>query len=184
MKNLYNHVYYIRNKQALPVGSRPVHTGKEKRGKKKKDRADGNAQFNLEAIDGEEAADDAFLEPRPQHDHVVLLIHPAGFVLANLSLSLSLPASLLLDLTFSLAKSLVISCALTVYREGGPDGDGHACAEEMVAASRGDVGGGGRGATRHVARARDPAPVGVFAGSRSHRFELWLRMHAHPPTTN
>ena len=30
---------------------------------------------HLEAIDGEEAADDALLEPRPQHDHVVLLIH-------------------------------------------------------------------------------------------------------------
>ena len=35
----------------------------------------------------------------------------------------------------------------------------------MVAASRDDVGGGGRGATRHVARARDPTPAGVFAGS-------------------
>ncbi len=29
----------------------------------------------LEAVDGEEAAEDALLEARPQHDHVVLLIH-------------------------------------------------------------------------------------------------------------
>ena len=30
---------------------------------------------HLEAVDGEEAAEDALLEPRAQHDHVVLLIH-------------------------------------------------------------------------------------------------------------
>jgi len=65
-----------------------------KRNKKHKDRPDRNEEesyhapsCNLEAIDGEEAADDALLEPRPQHDHVVLLIHPAGVVLSNLSLS-------------------------------------------------------------------------------------------------
>jgi hypothetical protein len=30
---------------------------------------------HLEAVDGEEAAEDALLEARPEHDHVVLLIH-------------------------------------------------------------------------------------------------------------
>jgi len=30
---------------------------------------------NLEAVDGEEAAEDTLLEPRAEHDHVVLLIH-------------------------------------------------------------------------------------------------------------
>jgi hypothetical protein len=29
----------------------------------------------LEAVDGEEAAEDALLEPRAEHDHIVLLIH-------------------------------------------------------------------------------------------------------------
>ena len=29
----------------------------------------------LEAVDGEEAAEDALLEPRAQHDHVVLHVH-------------------------------------------------------------------------------------------------------------
>jgi hypothetical protein len=29
----------------------------------------------LEAVDGEEAAEDALLEPRPQHDDVVLDVH-------------------------------------------------------------------------------------------------------------
>ena len=32
---------------------------------------------DLEAIDGEKAAEDALLEPRPQHDHVVLHVHRA-----------------------------------------------------------------------------------------------------------
>ena len=45
---------------------------------------------NLEAVDGEEAADDAFLEPRPQHDHVVLLIHLAAM---GRSIDLTLSAS-------------------------------------------------------------------------------------------
>ena len=38
---------------------------------------------HLEAVDGEEAAEDALLEPRAQHDHVVLLIHgcPARWLL-------------------------------------------------------------------------------------------------------
>ena len=34
---------------------------------------------DLEAIDGEEAAEDALLEARAEHDHVVLLIHGGGF---------------------------------------------------------------------------------------------------------
>ena len=38
---------------------------------------------HLEAVDGEEPAEDALLEPRAQHDHVVLLIHgcPARWLL-------------------------------------------------------------------------------------------------------
>jgi hypothetical protein len=34
---------------------------------------------DLEAVDGEEAAEDALLEPRAEHDHVVLLVHGGGF---------------------------------------------------------------------------------------------------------
>ena len=33
---------------------------------------------HLEAVDGEEAAEDALLEPRAQNDHVVLLVHGGG----------------------------------------------------------------------------------------------------------
>lgn len=33
---------------------------------------------HLEAVDGEEAAEDALLEPRAQHDDIVLLIHGCG----------------------------------------------------------------------------------------------------------
>jgi hypothetical protein len=36
----------------------------------------GNARCaHLEAVDGEEAAEDALLESRAEHDHIVLLIH-------------------------------------------------------------------------------------------------------------
>ena len=41
---------------------------------------------NLEAVDGEEAAEDALLEPRAQHDHVVLLVHGgAGWLAAAIA---------------------------------------------------------------------------------------------------
>ena len=37
--------------------------------------ASGRCSAHLEAVDGEETAEDALLEPRAQNDHVVLLIH-------------------------------------------------------------------------------------------------------------
>ena len=37
-----------------------------------------SVRAHLEAVDGEEAAEDALLEPRAQDDHVVLLVH-GGF---------------------------------------------------------------------------------------------------------
>ena len=39
---------------------------------------EGGEAAHLEAVDGEEAAEDALLEPRAEHDHVVLLIHGGG----------------------------------------------------------------------------------------------------------
>jgi hypothetical protein len=40
----------------------------------------------LEAVDGEEAAEDALLEPRAQHDHVVLHVHGARVGAAGVAL--------------------------------------------------------------------------------------------------
>lgn len=45
------------------------------RTKKKKKRQRERERRNLKSIDGEKTTENAFLEARPQHDHIVLFIH-------------------------------------------------------------------------------------------------------------
>jgi hypothetical protein len=85
--------------------------------------------MHLEAIHGEEATKDAFLEPRPQHDHIVLLIH-----LSQASSSADGSSSRSANLPLSLALLRSISSWLTVYRGKRRR---RTCAKTLFAVARG-----------------------------------------------